>query len=390
LRFRDLIVDSRAPDFSDPAWFVANWYGARLGKGSRELLSGVGVDPKCNPVHRYAVQYLADTGLLQVLSDLDESDSFALSVSFFDEKQESMNKTILLGGRAHQICLIVLSSTVISMNEDQFPEIKEGSVICFPVTADERFDNFRISKGETIAVVVGSLDAPRSCFPRPSVNAQIVLKSMEYEGFETANRRAQSEGEYSSLIACPDCRRPIQAQIFSSERNITPVADQNPVIITVICDEEEGALAVETGTFAMTRYNERILLATNESFITDELRAVYTRCGTVKPLSRWSKKRGLKDYAVPTGYVCPALIPKGTELTLKDTMYTIIQALGVEELWGRSAWLVEPSGQNGVEVIPSKSMYSQITAELREWSHPCHRPRHSAIELVRDWVNAYV
>ena len=393
LPFGESLEKAREQGFTDPEWFVVNIFGSKFGKGSKELLVGHSVDPKCNPVHRHSVQYLADIGLLGAASYSHGEALLVSSVSYFDEKQESLNKIIFQSSRPYHMFLIVLApSTVIAYGENRYPKSGESSVIFIPLRNPRIADNLRVLKGATVAVVFGTLD-PVSNHRNPSngftLNAQISMKSKEYIGLETTNRRTQTRGHLYSQVACPDCRRPIEIQKVIEKPRNEAGSSSDTIIVTVVCDEEEAILAQEAGLCAVSRYSQRVLYVTSTSLLNDDLQSAYTSHGLVKGLSRWPKKRGMKEYSVPDGYVSPALLPKGTDINQKDSMYTIIQALGRPELWGKTIWLVEPSGEHGIEVSPTKSMYCQMILELREWSHPCHRARSSAICFIREWINAY-
>jgi hypothetical protein len=393
LSFAESLEKAREQGFTDPEWFVVNIFGSKFGKGSRELLVGHSVDPKCNPVHRHCVQYLADTGLLAVASHSYGEALFVASVSYFDEKQESLNKIIFQSCRPYHMFLIVLApSTVTASGEFEYPESGERSVIYISLRNPRIADNLRVMKGATIAVVLGTLDPVfnhRNPSNGPSLNAQISMKSKEYTGLETTNRRTQTRGQLYPHVACPDCRRPIELQKVIEEPRYEASSSSDTIIVTVVCDEEEAISALEAGLCAVSRYSQRVLYVTSSSLLNDDLQSAYTSHGLVKALTRWPKKRGMKEYSVPDGYVSPALLPKGTDINQKDSMYTIIQALGRPELWGKTIWLVEPSGENGIEVTPTKSMYGQMILELREWSHPCHRARSSAVCFIREWINTY-
>ena len=391
LKFHTSLENARCPEFSEPVWFVQNLFGARFGKGSKELLAGHSVDPKCNPIHQHSVQYLADMGLLMALSRAKSMQSFVSSVSYFDDTQESLNNSIFQFGRPCYICLIALTSrTRIALSENEYPAAERGSVIILPVLDSCTTNRLRVVHGATIAVVFGSLDPV--CNTKSfvnAINAQMSLFSVEYSDSESFNRKTGNRSLFLPQIACPDCRRPIQIRKTSATEKPGDVENQDSAIVTVICDEEEAACALETGLCAINRYTQRLLYASDSSFISSELRAIYTNCETVEPLLRWSKKRGIKDYSVPQGFVSPALIPKGRGLSSKDTMYTIVQVIGRPEIWGKKIWLVDPSGENGIELVPTKSMYRQMISELREWSHPCHKARSSAVCFIREWIRAY-
>jgi hypothetical protein len=158
-------------------------------------------------------------------------------------------------------------------------------------------------------------------------------------------------------------------------------------LVTVVSDELVAQEAIDMGQRVSGRFANHVIVVTDPSLISADMKRIWPVQYLTKTLTKWTKRRGLQDYNVPEDFVSPILFPKGD--TIKDTMYCMVRAFGVEQLWGHNVWLVEPNGENGVEVTPSKSMYDQMVAELRDWTHPCHKSRNSAIGFVHEWLRAY-
>ena len=382
---------------TDPSWFVVNSFGSRPGNGSKDLLAGSPVDPKSNPAHRHAIQYLADVGLLKMLSLAPIGDGrsatdplLVTTVSFMDGSVPELNKGVLTFARVRRIALIAIEGrTALKISGQEFSLEQAGEVVSF--TLPDKQD-LKILSGSVILVALGHLyvySTSRNRLAHSGITATIELQSTEYEGIKTSNRRGKAPGVHEPLVPCPDCRRPIEVRKVDKDRAITETSSDTEVLVTVVCDEQDLLNAISTAQDIKDRYSDRVVLVTDERLVTDELKALWPKQRVVKALTRWTKKRGMQDYAVPEGFVTPILFPKTLEYSIKDTMYTTVRAIGIEDLWGRRVWLIDPDAQHGVEVVPSKTMYSQMLAELRDWNHPSHQARESAINFIHDWVQVY-
>jgi hypothetical protein len=394
LKFAARLEESRSLS-SDPAWFVVNEFGSRSGAGSKDLLLGVPVDPKCNPAHKHAVQYLADTGLLIGLSSPPfEDDSkqrqslMVTSVSFMDTSIAQLNKGVTSFSKVRRLALISLQeSTSVSIAGVEQLLARVGDVVTFGM---HEMMSLNFVAGSGILVAFGSLIAhvaARNRLTHSGVRGAVELQSIEFSSIKTTNRVGRTAGVFQSLIPCPDCRRAIEIRRYIERE--TDAVSATETLVTVICDENELVAAIETGNNIKARYADRVALVTDEKFITEDLKEIWPVQHVVSPLNKWTKKRGLHDYCVPEGFVTPVLFPKTLEHVIKDTMYTTIRAVGVEQLWGKRVWLIDPDAHHGVELIPSKAMYTQMLAELRDWNHPGHQARESAVTFITEWTQIY-
>ena len=402
--FRQALGETRSAD-CDPKWFVTNIYGARFGGGSKELLNGVAVDPKMNPVHRYAIQYLSDIGLLKQLASMpagpirDGHSLLVTAVSILDESQPVVNKSIFAHSRSHRLALIAVDDcTIVTSNGVDYPNLRAGEVLVIPTESRHIIASLRVRRGFTIAVVLGypeAISAKKGKAPTgtnacgfSTTNAKITMDSINFEGSTTVNRRAKTAGMFLPKVSCPDCRRPLEImrREMEAEGGTASVPD---VLVTVVCDVKEAKAAVATGTRLDNQYPSRVIFLTDPMLADDDLKSSWPVQLTVSVLRKHAQPRGLQDYEVPPGFVSPVLFPRLMNPPVKDTAYTIIQALGCDELWGKCIRLVDPNGRMGVSVVPNSTMYSRMMTELRDWNHPCHHGRYSGISLIQEWLDAY-
>jgi len=130
---------------------------------------------------------------------------------------------------------------------------------------------------------------------------------------------------------------------------------------------------------------ERLLLYTREEYLTEEIKVKWETRISVGVFYRHGIKRGNFDKTVPPGYVSPTLFSKDQE----RTMYTLVQALNVEELNDEWIRLLDLSVSDSLVIKGSSKMYRQMICELRDWNHPCHKPQKSALAFLREWLRAY-
>jgi hypothetical protein len=70
-------------------------------------------------------------------------------------------------------------------------------------------------------------------------------------------------------------------------------------------------------------------------------------------------------------------------------MYTLLQAINLPELENKWLKIVDGGTLEAVVVKGSAKTYKQMMCELRDWNHPCHKPRHSAVSFIKEWTKAY-
>jgi len=392
-RLRDL-----SPNSTDPNWFVFNFFGARFGMGSKALLSGVPVDPRCNPVHRYSMQYIADMGLLGICSSYATQSLIAVAVSYLCERQDGFNKSALAYAKCQRLVIIsITNDTVLRIGELAYPVLYIGEICVVSLQSRKIIGGLRLESGAAVAVVFGTPEpysntkgrAAPGCYASgfASVNAKIELESAKIEGVITGNRKTSTKGLFQSKLACPDCRRPLEIRKSEPSQEYDLPNFSNAVFVTVVCDESETENAVKIASGS--QYSDRIVFVTDTGLVSDKLRGAFEVRGPIASLQKHRVKRGIHDYCVEEGFVTPIIFPKTADPPIKDTMYTMIQALGDEVLWGRRVRISEPDGSAYADVIPSERMYKELKMELKDWNHPCHRARRSATGLIREWWEVY-
>jgi hypothetical protein len=379
---------------SDPRWEIHSFLNSRPGgdaskSSSLKLLDGSPVDPRSNTAHRLATQYLADIQLLKYLSR-DEEMVVVTAVGYFCSQQERMHMDMIASTSVHYLVFIALDSpTMIQVGSSVPAELGAGDVLVLPWSRN--LPTPTCIQGKGVSVVLGVPLMPPSCRRRykyTETNARIQVSSALSGSRPTSSRIGKDQPSFQTLVACSDCRRPLRVGIWQQqEENIPNNSEGHVTLVTVACDEEEIAWAVETGRRVSSSFDGMLLLVTSEALLTDDVRSVWPNCEVVTPLTRWKQRRGMKDYNVPDGFISPLLFPKSGEI--KDSCYTLVQAIGIQSLWNRHIWLMDPKGEHGVEVTPNKIMYRQMVAELRDWNHPCHKWRESPIAFIQEWTNAY-
>ena len=381
----------------DPRWFVRNDFGCRFGGGSKEMLDGIPVDPKANHLHRYALQYLADQGILRILSRPISTDTgarlrevIATAVGYFSVEQGSFNKALCSLARVERFAIISMEpGTQVSVGQNVLPELGVGTTLEVNWMGSDSLPS--VLSGRGIVVVFGwpsAYNTSKNRLSGSSINANVKLSSRDLNTGVTLNRKCRNKSAFEKLLACPDCRRPVEI-LKQVDSECAPSEKEAAIehLVTVVCDELEAREAIDMGQRVSARFPNRVIAVTDPNLISEEMRRIWPVQYVTKTLGKWTKRRGLQDYSVPEDFVSPILFPKGD--TIKDTMYSMVRALGLQPLWGHKVWLIEPSGENGVEVTPSKGMYDQMLAELRDWTHPCHKSRNSAIGFVHEWIRAY-
>lgn len=391
--FHERLRDS-SPNSPDPNWFVFNIFGARFGMGSKALLSGVPVDPRCNPVHRYSMQYIADMGLLGICSSSATESLIVVAVAYLCDRQDGFNKSALAYAKCQRLVIIsITNETVLRIGDLDYPGLDTGELCIVPLQSRKVVGSLRVRSGAAVAVVFGTPEpysntkgrAAPGCYASgfASVNAKIELESVKLDGVVTGNRKTSTKGLFQSNLACPDCRRPLEIRKSepSQENKLSDFSDA--VLVTVVCDESEAENAVKISSGS--QYSERIVFVTDTGLVSDNLRGAFEVRGPITTLQKHRVKRGLHDYCVEDGFVTPIIFPKTADPPIKDTMYTMIQALGDSVLWGRRVRISEPDGSAYADVIPSERMYKELKMELKDWNHPCHKARRSATGLIREW-----
>jgi hypothetical protein len=376
--------------------FVVNYAGARYGGSMLELVAGVPVDPKVNPVQRHSTQYLADQNLMDALcsppSDSNKSqqrDSIVTAVGFMGLSDGSMNRGMVSQARVDRLAFISLDDQFqLQVGTNLSPPASRGQVISFEWSSN--MDLPVVLNGVGIVVAFGWPYVLTHAKYKPAhrgMNATVSLTSQSWKGLTTTNRRSRHKGIMQTQAACPDCRRPVEIQKVDPTGMPPEYTGDIEMLVTVVCDNEDVGKAIETGNRVASRFPNRVVMATSEALLTDQLRSVWTTQHLINPLTKWTKKRGLQEYSVPAGFVTPILFPRND--SIKETMYCLVQALGVESLFGHRIWLMDPAGENGLELVPSKEAHEQILGELRDWNHPCHKSRDSAVTLIHEWISAY-
>jgi hypothetical protein len=389
--FRDVLESLRSSG-SDPKWVFFSNISGKFGGGSRQLREGIPVDPKSNTVHRAAIQFLADQGVLDVLSSItgrspNTDQVLVNAVAYFCSEQQSVNRAVFSNANVQFIVFISLATQTTFDVKGSLVKFSEGEASVLPR------DNLpTFVEGNGVLLAFGFPEMGQSSLRRfqsvGEINANIVLTSVDLNERQSTNRASQSVGMFQTLVACPDCRRPLNVSSLSrapaqGKQEHTDI----DLLVTVACDEDEVGGAIATGRRVSSKFPNRMIVITQENLLSEEVRFAWPQQVVVRALRRWPKRRGLQDYNVPEGYVSPVLFPKGD--VMKDTFYSIVQALGVKSLWGKKVWLIDPNGDHGVEVKPTEAMHKQMLAELREWTHPCHKFRESPIALVEEWVRVY-
>lgn len=372
-------IEARKSAEVDPKWHVFTYLTARFSGGARELLQGVPVDPKSNPCHRHATQYLADLGLLTKWRG-----SLVTAVGYFSTEQGAVNKSMTASTTIDRFVFISLHDyTRFEDKRANLVPLKRGDVLV--VTQPEELPTCETGFG--VLVVMGYPDYRGRGAVEP-LKATVILTSRDMNIRATTNRPVpEKPNTYQGQIACPDCRRPIRMEISDTIEGAIEPAGEPDLLVTVVTDKEEADQAIQMGLRVGRRFPNRFIVTTDTELITDDVKAVWPATASATPLLRWMKRRGMHDYAVPEGFVSPILFPKGE--SVKDSFYSLVQAIGITELAGKRIWLVDPEGDHGVDVIPSRPMHRQMVAELRDWTHPCHKWRESPIAFILEWTKAY-
>lgn len=393
------LENRRGSQDADPITFVTNDFASRNGGGSKDLLLGVPVDPRSNQVHRHSVQFLDDLRLIARMSDFvnKPEPAIVISVSYASAEQPGMNRAILAYARCERILFIALEEkTAFFVDDQEYEPMSIGDISGIPLRGTRLSSRFRLSRGSGIYVVMGQPvaysfgkgRAPQGTNASgfKTMNGLVELSS-EDRGTVTVNRRVK--GKHLPVIACPDCRRPLEIRKKPSE-SVPGLPENSSVLVTVVCDEREARSAIVTGNSQSSEYTRKIVLVTNDALLSPDLCEVWTEHDSVFLLYKHKQRRGLTDYHVPSGYVSPLLFPKAMNPPLKESAYTIIQAVACAKVLGETViTLIDPDGKLSVNLRPSTQMHEQMMDELRDWNHPCHKGRKSAISFIKEWVQNY-
>lgn len=385
LHFRTLLELRRGASDQDPETFVTDDLASRNGKGSRDLLLGVPVDTRSNPVHRHAVQYISDFGLIPSVSQSKGLPEIVTSVSYGCAEQDKLSNSMFWFSDCKRLIVIALEEGT-AFNEQYPMSVGDISI----VSVDKMRTQFRLFFGSAIYIVMGypttySRGIGRSVTGAKYMTSAMTLSSIAYPGINTVNRK--SDGKSLTHVSCPDCRRPLEV-VKAVPRPESPKLTPQ-VLVTVVCDEEDCLSAIKTGRAHEGEFDKRIVLATDPALLRAELLEVWDEYILVPVVMKHSQKRGLADYSVPEGFVSPVLFPNSIESTSKPTMYTILQALQCKELLDTPVLLVDPNGNSSVCIKPDKKTYELMMQELRDWNHPCHKARGSALAFVKEWIEIY-
>lgn len=375
LDFRTRLEARRGSINNDPATFVINEFGSRNGKGSRDLLLGGPVDTRSNPLHRFVIQYLDD---LRMLADYSKTEEIVISVSYGSCLQEKLNRSIFAHARCKRLFVIALEEgTNFHIDGEFYPVMNIGDVAVIPLIPMRQL---HLVSGSAIYVVFG-VQKCRKNYNQVSMPGAVKLESLHYEGICTVNRKS-STGTNLPAIACPDCRRPTELVHAQSPKR----SNSDPsVLVTVVCDEAECKTAIEIGL--QTKIERKLILVTDAALITPSLLAVWPEQELVTAIRKYPNKRTLTDYYVPAGFVSPVLFQKSS--SEKDTLYTLMRAIGCASISETQILLTDPTGTESVCVTPNKETFDLMMTELRDWNHPCHRQRRSPIRFIREWIEVY-
>ena len=387
-------LESQKGSETDPLFLVHSFFscrprGTNRKAGSQRLLEGSPVDPRSNVAHRLAVQYLSDFGVLSALTCYDGK-VLVTAVGYISARQEALCVDMLVSTAVRSLVFIVMESgSRVALQNSTTPELNSGDLLVIPWRRDMGLPKF--VNGSGVSVVVGvpllpSKSRNRVCLTK--TDARFEMTSLSFDCRSTFNRSIGDDSVlFESQIACPDCRRPLRIEKCESHEEKSLEGGET-VFVTIACDDDEIRSVLDIGGRIKDMYLHRALVVTSLDLLTDEVKAVWPEYYFVSMLHRWRGKKELNDNAVPEGFIAPYVFPKTQPY--KDTLYTTVQVLGIEALWGRKIWLMDPQEEDAVELVPTKTLYRQMMAELRDFYHPCHKERNSPFDFIHEWIDAYV
>ena len=370
-------------------------FGSRDGGGLIDIVCGGALDPRCNQNHGNAIQYLDDQHVLDVLASRESPDikSFVTSVFLLSESTSTkLNAAVCGFGTIDRIAFITVSDAgSIAVGNDTYPLLRKGEIVAISSGVD--LSLFKVSTGSFVGVCFGTPGVVRSraatgsvkSGPKPVIDTRVVLRSKYYSDIPTTvNRLIGTDGLYQSQIACPDCRRPLDIVGDDVVRMESPEsADPGLNLVVVIWNT---AMADSLQDVDISGYtSDKWLLHTDEKLLAGRDVSKWTHVCQVRGMSRYKIKRGNLDSCVPAGYVSPTLFSRESD----PLMYTMIQALSIPDLEGKLIRIVDMGNGEHITLRASVNLYKQIVYELRDWNHPCHRPRRSALGLFREWARSY-
>jgi hypothetical protein len=369
------------------------YFGSREGKGRSDIVSGGAMDPRCNPHHGYTIQYLDDQKVLDIFSKgVDSEDGlFVTSVFMISDKTTPRpSAAVLEFGRVHRIALIVMSEVgSVVVGKNTYPILRKGEILSLSIPID--LSSIKVGSGSFICATFGIPGPMRSRNPPvkdenpiSGMDARVILRSSFYSNVPaTVNRQKSTQALYENKIACPDCRRSVDI-IVDGFKSVTRSVDGDEThLVAVVWN---STMANKLSDFDTSECGDRTwLLHTDEGILGDGRCTKWSNVLHVRRLCRYNIKRGNLDSCVPPGYVSPTLFNRETD----PYMYTLIQALSIPELDGKLVRIVDLGSAEQITLRASINLYKQIVHEIRDWNHPCHRPRRGAIALLREWVRAY-
>ena len=375
---------------------TSDHFGSRDGVGLMDIVTGAAMDPRCNPHHGNAIQYLDDQNVLDLLASGEAATvtSFATSVFFLsDSTSTKISESVLKFGVVHRIALFAVSDVAsFVIGKETYPILRKGEIVAMLRTVD--FTSFKVASGSLIGVCFGIPGTIRARStvgtikqPSKSINARVVLRSTFYnEVPTTVNRPATTEGLFQSQIACPDCRRSLNILEDCFEKIPKPAPDEDVHLVVVVWNPE---MANKLKDVDVSRYpkTNRWLLYTDESLLEGKeyLKARWANTVQVRRMGRYNTKRGNLDSCVPSGFVSPTLFSRDSDAF----MYTLIQGLSLVELEGKMLSLLDINTGEHISIRSRSNLYTQLVYEIRDWNHPCHRPRRSAIGILKEWSRSY-
>ena len=371
-------------------------FGARDGGGLIDIVCAGALDPRCNPHHGNAIQFLDDQHLLDLLASSNSVDQTIFATSVFllaDVTSTKMSEAVLKFGSVERVALITVSDVGgFIIGKDTHPIMRKGELVV--LSSPTSITSFKVTSGAFVGVCFGTPGTVRArsamsaCKSlNASIDARIVLRSNFYNDIpSTVNRPAATSGLYQAQIACPDCRRALNISQDIVEETVRRLTDEELNIVVVVWHSE---MVEKLEEFDTTPYKPqtRWLLYTDEKLLEgkEHIKTKWPNQVQVRRMSRHSIKRGNLDSCVPAGFVSPTLFSRESDIA----MYTLIQGLSLSQLEGRLIRLVDLSSGDHINMRSRINLYRQIIYELRDWNHPCHRPRRSAIGLLKEWTRSY-